>query len=366
MIFSEAGCLYSVSPIVISAVCRHWHEVAIGTPTLWSNISPCISQRKLALAMFLARSRRAPLDLHIDDRARGIWIKDGEECDMILNNSERIHCLSIRGPVTLLQWALYPNLERLGINFPKSKCLFTPVVQPDSNSLHPSLFPRLRILEVGDVKHSFVTRILIGKIFPQLQGLSIPLRHNSALGTLPLNGAHNLVSFTVIIHTKPPEMEYLILPQLRHLKVIENTSGKSSTTLYIDAANLESVHRVFMPFQVTTTQLVLNDAHSVKYLCTSIILEMKHYPGLEELWLEDLYFTDRRTLIPLELHSGLSFCPELKVIEFIAPKSNSSEGRDAISSILKVTPKVVRLSVCEPGDLVLPGSIVPMVATCRC
>lgn len=284
---------------------------------------------------------------------------------MILNSMERIRSLSIRGPVSLLQ-SPYPNLERLSINFPRPGHHFEPLVQPDWKSLHPSLFPRLKVLEVGDVTHSFVKSVLTSKLFPQLQELSIPIRHGSSWAALPLNGAHNLVSFTMDFRSTPPEMECLNLPQLRHLKVIEMFYRKGKTDLYIDAVNLESIHRVCMPHHMPTAHLVLKHMHSVKYLYTRIISEMKDYPGLEEFWIDDLFFTDRRSSILLELPSGISSCPGLKGIKFIAPKSDSSEGRNIILSVLQSIPNAVRLSICEPGTLMLPGSTIPGFIPCRC
>lgn len=363
MIFSEACCLNSASPIVISAVCRHWREVALGTPTLWSNISTRMIRSKSFLSMFLARSRSAPLDLHIDGQET--WIENGEEYTMILKNTERIRCISIRGAVSLLQ-SSYPNLERLSINFPKPGYPFPPLVQPKWESLHPSLFPRLKVLKVGDVTHSFVKCILTSKLFPQLQELLIPILYSSTWAILPLNGAHNLVSFTMYIHTEPPQMEYLTLPQLRYLKVIENFYKKSKTDIYIDAVNLESIYRPCMPLRMPNVCLALKHPHSVKYLYTTIISEMDHYPSLEELWLDDLFFKDRRSSFLLELPSGISSCPELKVIKFIAWRSDGSEGRDTILSVLQSTPNAVQLSICEPGTLVLPGSTVPRVIPCYC
>ncbi|KAH9918654.1 uncharacterized protein B0H18DRAFT_662681 [Fomitopsis serialis] len=54
----------------ISSVCRYWRAIALGTPTLWTNISPGWMDRRQifsrAATMFLERARDLPVDLVVD------------------------------------------------------------------------------------------------------------------------------------------------------------------------------------------------------------------------------------------------------------------------------------------------------------
>ena len=66
----------STSPSVLAAVCRHWREVAIATPRLWTRICVTIGDIMYrrrggtfsAVSRSVARSGKCPLDILIDAR----------------------------------------------------------------------------------------------------------------------------------------------------------------------------------------------------------------------------------------------------------------------------------------------------------
>ncbi|KAI0329330.1 hypothetical protein GY45DRAFT_1371639 [Cubamyces sp. BRFM 1775] len=72
-------CIFSSStpPDVFAAVNRHWREVALGTPKLWTRICVTIGDLQHntsdggwfpAVSRYVSRSRRCPLDIYIDAR----------------------------------------------------------------------------------------------------------------------------------------------------------------------------------------------------------------------------------------------------------------------------------------------------------
>ncbi|KZT12031.1 uncharacterized protein LAESUDRAFT_163766 [Laetiporus sulphureus 93-53] len=72
--------------ILVSHVCRHWREVAINTPALWTSIDFSEGHPYARSAVYLERSENAPLDLCIDFTEDGLD-EEGEQaiknmCDM--------------------------------------------------------------------------------------------------------------------------------------------------------------------------------------------------------------------------------------------------------------------------------------------
>ena len=91
-------------PVVLSAVCNHWREVALSTAALWSLIKirmghwPNAKQRKLlrATQMFISRSKRHPLAILFHSAA----LSDNhafapDVMDLLVKSCDRWHDVSL-------------------------------------------------------------------------------------------------------------------------------------------------------------------------------------------------------------------------------------------------------------------------------
>ncbi|KAJ7124318.1 hypothetical protein C8R44DRAFT_852233 [Mycena epipterygia] len=137
----------------VMLVCRHWHKLALGTPTLWCNIRFLWESSKPHLLLQLERSRAAPLKIEIRS------LTSNEFTDSILSNSGRLESLVLGGDPTCLLTFMdemrnhaFPILESLSL------ALREDVTAENADrqfTLPPELFdgrmPRLRSLSLARI-----------------------------------------------------------------------------------------------------------------------------------------------------------------------------------------------------------------------
>uniref|UniRef100_A0A0W0F3N2 Uncharacterized protein n=1 Tax=Moniliophthora roreri TaxID=221103 RepID=A0A0W0F3N2_MONRR len=64
--------------VLVSHVCRHWREVAIGTPTLWTAMNFTYGSSIEAAKVWVERSKTQPLEIHIDCSLPGDWMSEDD------------------------------------------------------------------------------------------------------------------------------------------------------------------------------------------------------------------------------------------------------------------------------------------------
>lgn len=118
--------------LVITAVCRYWHQVALQTPRIWSFI--LLRHRDLEpVSLFLERSGRVPLDM-----TQPLWIQDSPLPSALLRvvagNMCRLQSLSLSldgeffsSPTTSLG---APHLNSVSFTFPAPQAEPTLISSP--------------------------------------------------------------------------------------------------------------------------------------------------------------------------------------------------------------------------------------------
>ncbi|KAF7783375.1 hypothetical protein Agabi119p4_1399 [Agaricus bisporus var. burnettii] len=135
LIFHHALHARQTTPLLLGAVCSHWHAVAWSTPLLWTTIDPLPIRRNAQpsdaalLRLYFRNARALPVSLHIKlDRLSSSPSAASEDIlrAVFSENSVSIGALVCTSKSSLRQrWAMlapklarspFPNLKRLEIN----------------------------------------------------------------------------------------------------------------------------------------------------------------------------------------------------------------------------------------------------------
>ncbi|KAJ7504860.1 hypothetical protein B0H11DRAFT_1979663 [Mycena galericulata] len=206
-------------------VCRHWHELALAFPTLWSTILFVWAPSVRRLMAQLDRSGAAPLTIRIG------CLHPPDYVDFILPHAARIELLDIGGVIgdasdlmRRMSGHKFTLLHSLSIT-PREN-------EPDDDpELHPNLpselldgMPQLRVLELAYIDAPWQS-------LARLHSLSLKGRPNSPAPQLPFSALlavlasspelHTLKLFASTLREEPAEQQcqFVELPLLRHLHV---------------------------------------------------------------------------------------------------------------------------------------------------
>jgi hypothetical protein len=328
IIFTDYEIATSLYMLQISAVCRHWYNVALSTPQAWARISMDISVRPGYMETYLKRSGNVPLHISVNETiTEGNW-------GLLVQQKGRIRCLNIRGCYRFLQLSIFPILEKLILRAHTENAK-NDMLEPMSVSLlEVSRFPLLRSVEMIDIPNSLVDAIKPREAFPQLQKLSSTLQEKYPLGyQIITSTAEILVSLTLHIRSgdfRPINLGtiHLPLPQLRYFRIFDCDSG-SKTTITLVSPRLESVQHLIAHRQST---LLAGDAHKAIYLLTNSMNMIPSYPNIRTVWLENKatdfwvngIITPDRQRVASALAGKISSCPKLEGIHVIGPLSKGS------------------------------------------
>lgn len=357
--FEDALCTLHVS-----AVCRHWRQVALTTLEAWCTISQAIYSHSNRLKLYLERSGRAPL--HVDMQRTKDQIDAQPELSMLMKEKERIQCLTIRGQCYLLRHS-FPNLQKLVLD---SDHLSREALFVDSGDDSPETFilrrfPRIKVLElVGYTPAWLINALWSSPTLPPLQRLALYLilPGKPSVKFHPPSWANSLISLTVRTPGGTIHNERLTLPRLRYIQIIEPPGLTSDASIDLDAPRLESVHYVYGTSVRSSPQLILRNEQTVKYLHTSRVSDMSQYPGLRCLWLARLFRSE--DWIISQLKAGVQFCPRLEVIRFVHHNYDGYRDYGAIISALITSRSPLKLLICTPDVAVLPGSAIKAGPAC--
>ena len=367
-IFIETSVTHSLTALDISRVCRHWRQVALATPKMWSTIPSKVARYASYQTLYLARSE--PALLHVTLSAHVKYVGGRSP---IFQQKHRIQCLAMGREYELLRYS-YPNLEKLSL-VPLAKddsddndnsnhdSIYQPHISLNSSYLKSSRFPRLKVL-VANKSPSVVLEV--GKHSLQtLQSLkTTSFTPGFKSGTMFIC-KQTLVSLsvTVIYANTWWQHEVIDLPRLLHLQIIDEQSVRCST-LEIIAPRLVSVHRILRGARPSPTMIKLQNRHTVTHLCTPHVSDMNSYPGLRSLWLENIFTP--RSFIASQMETGLDLCPHLETIRCIDSWTPNYELETKIRDTLRAAGSTVRVLSSRSTEIDLPGSVITTDVSCSC
>jgi len=212
---------------IVAHICRHWREVALGTPELWA--TPFLNSSRATEEM-LMRSKMVPLNL------RSGLEYCMESVQKVFMHVERLQEVSLRffdGGVT--NRCITEFLSKLSAcSAPKLQSLS--LVEKYKQTLRiaiPTSFiaPKLRSLEIKYCDISWASTILTGltvldikklspECLPTLDELISALRRMPALHTLVLEDALPTLPFQITSLPRAPRAMNVQLPHLKRLRLV--------------------------------------------------------------------------------------------------------------------------------------------------
>lgn len=247
--------------VTISHVCRHWRQVAISTPQLWSSIT-LFSKRSLpCLEEWLRRSGAAPLDVRLDlydaeyrEKLDITWIT--ETLTRIASCAHRFQSLFVftyrevntYHVLQLFEHVEAPLLERLRIHIGRREHLreLRPFSLPGGGFSLPTIFsgglPRLAFAELESVK-CIPPLTTVTTLHLNVVGTALSFSRLVEILQMP----HDLVSFSLRGYIEeggwPVQRDrpHIRLNNLRNLEVSARGATGVFFILFIGIPNLESL-----------------------------------------------------------------------------------------------------------------------------
>ncbi|KAJ3570297.1 hypothetical protein NP233_g4505 [Leucocoprinus birnbaumii] len=250
--------------VQLSHVCRHWRQVALSTPQLWSTISIFSSESQLCTNEWLTRSCTVPLDVRLDlykADCRGVltpgWI--GDNLSLIAQNADRIRSLflitvkevNVYHTLELFRQADAPLLERLRVHVGSHEHShhLSPFVDPESGFTLATTFrgdlPRLTFVELKALRCipplTNVTTLHLNLVGSQPAEISF----NRLVEILQL--PQNLITLSlrgnVATDGWPPQRDrsHITLPKLRNLELSSNGATGVCFLIFFAIPELKSL-----------------------------------------------------------------------------------------------------------------------------
>lgn len=230
--------------MTITHVCRHWREIALGFPSLWTSIH---NKKPEYIRTFIARSRQAPLFIN-EHHNDSVCVR--EAFNNLLRERHRWRTFECIDPV--LEWNDIddaPQLEELRLCNP----FRTPFMSPPAPSSFES--PRLRRVEVESVPYSFIKSILKRDSITNLSLTGITPRQNPATWLDMLSLLPSLEELELAQVLQPsahhPSSRRISFPKLRHLRLVEIDNGLVAAT-FLDMITLPSTARLSLEGRITS------------------------------------------------------------------------------------------------------------------
>jgi F-box-like len=350
MIFIIAWDTKEGSQWILASVCRHWRDVALATPRLWSRLSTLPPEDEEYLQAILSRSATLPLHIIIHD------LTNQQQLRTLSMAKERIHCMTVRDEVEVFETS-FSSLRRIELSVFGGRPREDITEEDPPSLLDVHKFPELCELYLSSCPDWVLTAIEPAKRFPPLQRLHIICDSSSFWLSIINNCRDSLVSLTMLLgYPPPPHGLHLILPKLRHLELAGRGVG-----MRIDAPLLESLEEGKFLSEGSRRTPSLPHSPAVTELYSSRLpLELARSPQLKTLWLS----SEENTWEELGAHvqEGIDACPHLRFIGYRHGRySRDILGIDAVKRVLLgdvlASERLITVEEFSPSQMQLPGSM---------
>ncbi|KAJ7248446.1 hypothetical protein C8J57DRAFT_717805 [Mycena rebaudengoi] len=297
----------SLSPWVLTHICRRWRNVSLSLSSLWSNISIRESDRHPALRLLLSaqlhRSGSYPLAISL--------AYCHEALEPLVCHSNRWHTIS----VTMHQ-RMVPLLNQTAGRLPLLRSVTHRGVQDVSHCTAFQTAPHLR--------HVYTSNSTLPAPYAQLVRLNRP-----APQTFPeaagLRLAHNLIELTLRSIRPLKDIGTVELPRLRRLRVHDG--------LVLDSLVLPVLEDICITGQLLPLASLVHRSHCSlrKLICLDSSPEisvLQHLSALTELHCEQVQFVGIITSLIVSPHdsSYRVLCPELRTVHLYCDYQGDGSG----------------------------------------
>ncbi|KXN87490.1 hypothetical protein AN958_08795 [Leucoagaricus sp. SymC.cos] len=249
--------------VSLTHVCRHWRQVAISTPQLWSSITLFSSKSFPCVSEWLTRSGSVPLDVRLDLFAADFrgevtvpWLEDN--LARIVSNIYRFRHLFLFTHkelnayhiLQLFQLAEAPLLERLRIHIGRhvhQRNLVPFVVDGTHFTLPTTLnggLPRLTFLEIQPLRCiPPLTSVTTLHLSPVGSQAFLPFHRLAEILQMPRNLVTLSLRGNIAEDGWPVQRDksHITLPELRNLELVSHGASGILFILFFGVPKLESL-----------------------------------------------------------------------------------------------------------------------------